>query len=138
MNREPLSDWTVHNDVRSNQGSVETIGERVKLKKSNGCQKDNHNDEDMKRADWTPANNHAVTFNSAGSGKSHKERDKLRESTIGSGDERTGGVDDTKHADWTTANDHAVTFNSAGSSKSHNERDELRESTIGGGDDRTG
>eukprot|EP00978_Attheya_sp_CCMP212_P036633 scaffold167749_cov41-Attheya_sp.AAC.1 len=31
-NREPLSDWTVDKDVRSNHGSVETIGERVKLK----------------------------------------------------------------------------------------------------------
>eukprot|EP00978_Attheya_sp_CCMP212_P027556 scaffold92370_cov58-Attheya_sp.AAC.1 len=56
-NREPLSDWTVDKDVRSSHGSVETIGERVKLKKSNGRQKDNHHAEDTKRADWTPANN---------------------------------------------------------------------------------
>eukprot|EP00978_Attheya_sp_CCMP212_P004953 scaffold10860_cov55-Attheya_sp.AAC.2 len=50
-NREPFSDWTVDKDVRSNHGSVETIGERVKLKK---------------------------LFNSAGSSRSQKERDDLR------------------------------------------------------------
>eukprot|EP00978_Attheya_sp_CCMP212_P037504 scaffold177397_cov32-Attheya_sp.AAC.1 len=58
----------------------------------------------MNCADWTPVNNHAVTFNSVGSNKSHNERDKLRESTTGGGgDDRTGGGDDTKGADWTTA-----------------------------------
>eukprot|EP00978_Attheya_sp_CCMP212_P000598 scaffold1165_cov55-Attheya_sp.AAC.3 len=128
-NREPLSDWAVHNDVRSSQAdcrlgrghsiepvietlqSVETIGERVKVKKSNGSSKSlNKRDElresttgggtDTKRADWTPANNHTVTFNLAGSSKSHNKRDELREST-------TGGGDGTKRADWTSANNHA-------------------------------
>eukprot|EP00978_Attheya_sp_CCMP212_P024194 scaffold75683_cov24-Attheya_sp.AAC.2 len=70
------------------------------FKKSNGRQKDNHHNEDTKGADWTPANNHAVTFNSAGSRQSQNERDELRDSTI-------GGVDDTKRADWTPVNDHA-------------------------------
>eukprot|EP00978_Attheya_sp_CCMP212_P010177 scaffold24449_cov24-Attheya_sp.AAC.1 len=79
-NREPLSDWTVDKDVRSNHGPVETIGKRVKLKKS---------------------------FNSAGSSKSHNKRDDLRESTIGGGDERLGGEDDTNRADWTPADIHA-------------------------------
>eukprot|EP00978_Attheya_sp_CCMP212_P008061 scaffold18758_cov61-Attheya_sp.AAC.1 len=51
-NREPLSDWTVDEDVRSNHGSVETIGKRVKLKTS---------------------------FKSAGSSKSHNECDDLWE-----------------------------------------------------------
>eukprot|EP00978_Attheya_sp_CCMP212_P046259 scaffold380795_cov27-Attheya_sp.AAC.1 len=79
-NREPLSDWTVDKDVRSNHGSVETIGERVKLKKS---------------------------FNSARSSNSHNERDDLRESTIGGGDERLGDGDDTNPADWYPAIIHA-------------------------------
>eukprot|EP00978_Attheya_sp_CCMP212_P007921 scaffold18408_cov31-Attheya_sp.AAC.1 len=83
-------------DVRSNHGSVETICERVKLKK---------------------------LFNSAGSSRSQKECDDLRESTIDGGDERLGGGDDTNRADWTPANIQAVTFNSAGSSK----RDDLQE-----------
>eukprot|EP00978_Attheya_sp_CCMP212_P037181 scaffold173698_cov35-Attheya_sp.AAC.1 len=34
----------------------------------------------MNRADWTLANIHAVTFNSAGSSKCHNERDDLGES----------------------------------------------------------
>eukprot|EP00978_Attheya_sp_CCMP212_P033918 scaffold139563_cov64-Attheya_sp.AAC.2 len=46
--------------------------------------------DDTKRADWTPANNHAVKFNSAGSSKGHNERDELRGSKIGDGDDRTG------------------------------------------------
>eukprot|EP00978_Attheya_sp_CCMP212_P034424 scaffold144030_cov69-Attheya_sp.AAC.1 len=143
-NRKPISDWTVDKDVRSNHGSVETIGECVKLKQlfnsagSSRSQKERDDlrestigggdkrlggGDDMNRADWTPANIHAVTFNSAG----NRKRDDLQESTIGRGDERLGGGDDTNRADWTPANIHAVTFNPAGSSKSQKERDDIGE-----------
>eukprot|EP00978_Attheya_sp_CCMP212_P015587 scaffold40125_cov54-Attheya_sp.AAC.2 len=166
-NRELLSDWTVYNDVRSSQAdctlgrghsiepvietldSVETIGKRVKLKKSNGRQKDTHHDEDTKCADWTPANNHTATFNSVESSKRQNERDELRESRTGRGDDTkcadwtqennhaatTGRGDDTKCANWTPVNNHAATFNLVESNKSDNERNELRESRTGRGDD---